>query len=68
MTKWTVRTRATVDRFYVVEADDEKAALAASVNATPDHEEDVDEETMEISAMVLERSSAPVSPTTPESA
>ena len=48
MKKWMVETRAVVRRQYIVEAEDEKAAEAASCDTTCDHEEDDDEETMSI--------------------
>ena len=47
--RWRVTTRATVIRTYFVEADDEKGAEAASVEASFDLEEDENEETMEVS-------------------
>ncbi len=46
--KWRVVTRAIVERHYLVTAENEKAAEAASCDATPDHEEDENEETMSI--------------------
>jgi hypothetical protein len=58
MKRWEVRTRATVIRFYYVDADDEKSAEAASCDTTSDHEEDENEETMTITEIVDE---APVS-------
>lgn len=48
MPKWIVRTRATVDKIYYVEANNEKEAEAKSCDMQPDHEEDVNEETMSI--------------------
>lgn len=45
---WIVRTRATVERIYEVEADNEKSALKASVNQRADFEECIQEETLSI--------------------
>lgn len=46
MPTYHVRVRAIVYRRYEVEAADEKAAIAATVNAEPFHEEDGAIETM----------------------
>lgn len=46
MPKWIVETRATVRRTYYVEADNEKDAIAKSVSASPEIDEDENEETM----------------------
>lgn len=48
MKRWKVETRATVKRIYYVDGNNEKEALTASCDATCDHEEDENEETMEI--------------------
>lgn len=45
---WIVETRATVARTYWVEAESEKEAIAKSTYLSPDHEEDVDEETLSV--------------------
>lgn len=47
--QWIVETRATLRRFYRVLAENEKAAEAASSDASPYHEEDENEETLIIS-------------------
>lgn len=49
MPRYIVVTTATVDRTYEVEAPDEKAAIEASVTATPTDEVDVQEETLSVS-------------------
>lgn len=48
MKRWMVITRVTSECTYFVDAEDEKAAEAASCNASADHLEDMDEETMSI--------------------
>lgn len=50
MTKqwWKVETQATVRRQYEVFAESEKEAEAISVDSSPDHEEDMQEETMSV--------------------
>ncbi len=55
MATWIVETRVTRICRYRVEADDEKGAEAATVDAEPEHEEDENEETLSI---VPERSAA----------
>lgn len=45
---WRVETQATVRRFYDVYAEDQKSAEAATIGAQPDHEEDIQEESMSI--------------------
>lgn len=49
MPRYIVVTTATVDRTYCIEAPDEKAAIEASVTATPTDEVDVQEETLSVS-------------------
>lgn len=49
MPKYTVTTRAELHRTYFVEADDEKAAIAATTFVTPDNEEEISEETLAVS-------------------
>lgn len=46
--RWCVETRTTVLRTYFVDAINEKDAEAASCDATPDLDEDENEETMSI--------------------
>ena len=46
MTRYTVKTLVTFERFYEVEAENEKAAIEASTNASPTSEELIEEETM----------------------
>jgi hypothetical protein len=46
--RWRVETRATIARIYFVTAPHERAAAAASIDAQPEHEEELDEETMSI--------------------
>jgi hypothetical protein len=48
MKKWTIETRVTLTRYYRVEAENEKDAEAASVGAEPEHEEEMNEETLSI--------------------
>lgn len=55
MKRWEVQTRAIVTRYYYVDAEDEKAAEAASCDTTSDHEEDQNEETMKITEIVAPR-------------
>lgn len=45
---WRIETRATVRRIYLVKAENERDAEAASVNAEPEHEEKENEETLTI--------------------
>jgi hypothetical protein len=49
MKRSRVETRVTSTRIYFVEADNEKEAEAASGEAQPEHEEEVNEETISIS-------------------
>lgn len=58
MKRWMVETRVVVNRTYFVDAEDEKGAEAASCNATPDLDEEENEETMSISEVVPEFSCA----------
>lgn len=46
--KYRVRTQATVLRSYIVEADDEKRAIAQSTFVSPETEEDHIEETLSV--------------------
>lgn len=46
--KWRVETRVISKSIYYVDAEDEKSAEAASCEASPDHTEDEQEETMSI--------------------
>ena len=48
MKTWEVETRATVRRVRIVTAEDEKAAIAASVDVEIEYEEDLDEETIDV--------------------
>lgn len=48
MRRWIVETRVTSRNTYFVEADDEKAAEIATVDASPDATEDENEETTSI--------------------
>jgi hypothetical protein len=54
MKRWEVRTRVTTMRYYYVDAEDRKSAEAASCEASSDHEEEENEETMEITEIVKE--------------
>lgn len=55
--RWEVRTRVILMRYYYVDAEDRKSAEVASCEASCDHEEEENEETMEISEIVAEASS-----------
>ena len=46
--RWRVETQVTSSCTYYVEAADEKDAEAASVDASPEYSEDINEETMAI--------------------
>jgi hypothetical protein len=48
--KYRVTTRAELRRTYEVEAENEKAAIAATTFVTPDDEEEIEEETLTVSA------------------
>lgn len=45
MSRWKIETIVTQRRVYIVEAQDEASAIAASTDATPEYEEDLNEET-----------------------
>jgi hypothetical protein len=48
MKKWIVETRVTLTRQYRVEAENQKEAEQESIGAEPEHEEEVNEETLSI--------------------
>lgn len=54
MKRWMVETRATINRTYFVDAENEKDAEAASCNADADLDEEINEETMSITEVPTE--------------
>ena len=46
--QWEVITQVTQQRTYLVSAENEKAAIEESCNASADYEEDFNEETMSV--------------------
>lgn len=58
MKRWEVRTRVTLMRYYYVDAEDIKSAETASCEALSDHEEEENEETMEITEIVSDSASS----------
>lgn len=59
MKRWMVETRATVNRTYFVDAENEKDAEAKSCDAQPDLDEDENEETMNITEVPTEDDPSP---------
>lgn len=61
MKRYMVETRATVRRFYFVDAASEKDAIAKSCNIGATSEEDQDEETLSVTELVGQSATAQAS-------